>query len=604
MRRRRHSLQVSTFPFLAVLLCAMGSLILVLLVMDRQARRAAQARAEKAALVQRQQRQQLQEAKRAEELKRREKERVAFFQAFRARRDALQQTLLKEKGRLRSRLQEHHDQLQEQAERVRQEHEREKQARQQAAEVAQDSARLQARLLAEQARRQAAAEQADSIREKVKQTTAVVERLDDKAEKLRKAVEKGQHTYSVIPYLGKRGANRRPVYLECTEEGVIFHPDHLLVSLPGNAGAIEQALKQRTSADAGAPPYALLLVRPAGIGNYYQVQALLHELDVPFGYEFVDADWVLEFPTEGKASQSSQLASNTGKNTPSSAGEKNPDRTGRGSGTGQGGVGPHRQGLPGGGSSGSQQAGPPRRSGSPGKGVQGGEKGPVPGQGGTHKVQGMGRSQRPPSRGAVEVGPPVVRKTAQAPQPQGQPRGRTRTQPVATAKARGRSEDGRKPVRRPNPSLFASDRHKPAEEDGRGRNRDRFPDLPGGPRARRRPAVLHGEQEWTIFLECRADGVILYPYRQRFSLAQLRAAAVAEGRANPLLSAVLQLIHRRQGGSRTHGPALRTQLRFLVRPDGLRSYHLAFPLLDLLGVPKKRVNLRAEDDVQALITQY
>src|ERR1700756_2729044 len=43
--RRRHHLQVNTFPFLAVLLCAMGSLILVLLVMDRRSKRAAAARA-------------------------------------------------------------------------------------------------------------------------------------------------------------------------------------------------------------------------------------------------------------------------------------------------------------------------------------------------------------------------------------------------------------------------------------------------------------------------------------------------------------------------------------------------------------------------------
>ena len=44
MRRRRHTLQVSTFPFLAVLLCAMGSLILMLLVLDRRARVVARAK--------------------------------------------------------------------------------------------------------------------------------------------------------------------------------------------------------------------------------------------------------------------------------------------------------------------------------------------------------------------------------------------------------------------------------------------------------------------------------------------------------------------------------------------------------------------------------
>src|SRR5262245_53912587 len=38
MRRSRHKLQVSTFPFLAVLLGAMGSLIFLLLVMDRRAK--------------------------------------------------------------------------------------------------------------------------------------------------------------------------------------------------------------------------------------------------------------------------------------------------------------------------------------------------------------------------------------------------------------------------------------------------------------------------------------------------------------------------------------------------------------------------------------
>src|SRR5262249_33357433 len=38
MRRSRHKLQVSTFPFLAVLLGAMGALIFFLLVMDRRAK--------------------------------------------------------------------------------------------------------------------------------------------------------------------------------------------------------------------------------------------------------------------------------------------------------------------------------------------------------------------------------------------------------------------------------------------------------------------------------------------------------------------------------------------------------------------------------------
>ena len=46
MRRPRSRLTVSTFPFLAVLLCAMGALILLLLVFDRRAKEAARSRSE------------------------------------------------------------------------------------------------------------------------------------------------------------------------------------------------------------------------------------------------------------------------------------------------------------------------------------------------------------------------------------------------------------------------------------------------------------------------------------------------------------------------------------------------------------------------------
>src|SRR5207244_1564055 len=41
MRRSRSKLEVSTFPFLAVLLCVMGSLLLLLFIMDRRAKIAA-----------------------------------------------------------------------------------------------------------------------------------------------------------------------------------------------------------------------------------------------------------------------------------------------------------------------------------------------------------------------------------------------------------------------------------------------------------------------------------------------------------------------------------------------------------------------------------
>src|SRR5581483_2257984 len=71
MRRPRHKLEVSTFPFLAVLLCAMGSLILFLLVMDRRAKLVARNKAREAYEAQLAQRDAVQRERQAEQERRR-----------------------------------------------------------------------------------------------------------------------------------------------------------------------------------------------------------------------------------------------------------------------------------------------------------------------------------------------------------------------------------------------------------------------------------------------------------------------------------------------------------------------------------------------------
>ena len=50
--RKRKKLEVSTFPFLAVLLCTMGALILLLLIMDKKAKKASLEKAYEAAWAQ------------------------------------------------------------------------------------------------------------------------------------------------------------------------------------------------------------------------------------------------------------------------------------------------------------------------------------------------------------------------------------------------------------------------------------------------------------------------------------------------------------------------------------------------------------------------
>ena len=45
----------------------------------------------------------------------------------------------------------------------------------------------------------------------------------------------------------------------------------------------------------------MLLVRPDGVLSYYHLREALRGLKIDFGYEFIDKDWVLDFPADDQA---------------------------------------------------------------------------------------------------------------------------------------------------------------------------------------------------------------------------------------------------------------------------------------------------------------
>jgi hypothetical protein len=108
---------------------------------------------------------------------------------------------------------------------------------------------------------------------------------------------------------------------------------------------------------------------------------------------------------------------------------------------------------------------------------------------------------------------------------------------------------------------------------------------------------LNGDRDWVIFLECRPEGIVLYPSRLEFPLKVLPSGP--DG--NLLLKAVQQMIDRRQATVRPGELPYRPQVRFLVWPEALRTFHLAYPALDGLAVPKARQNLQPEDDVPTIV---
>jgi hypothetical protein len=298
MRRRRNSLQVSTFPFLAVLLCTMGSLILLLLIIDRRARVVAAVKARNALEQISRADAQAEEARRAEWERRRRllhEELATQDQAIMTQISSAQS----EEMRLTNALQKEGLGTQALGQQLRTQQEQ--------------IARWEESLSARRGELERLAKGSAASQTELARLTAELGRMEQTLADLKALRERQQQTYSLIPYRGKRGDSRKPIYVECTSTSLIFHPDRQTVAL-GPLFApislkeeIERRLSDRRGAGtavdnkAARQEYVLFLIRPSGITTYYKATALLQKLGVDFGYELIDADWVLNFPDDDSA---------------------------------------------------------------------------------------------------------------------------------------------------------------------------------------------------------------------------------------------------------------------------------------------------------------
>lgn len=282
-RFRKQAVSPSLFPFLAVLVCTMGALIVLLVLVVQQARvyatSVAESRAEDESALQ-------------EELEKQKLEQDDYEwqrEVFEQQRAELAARLSERRHELSHledhirRLEEKWTQLQSQAEQF------QKLGGEKHASTEQTVAELQ-------------------------QLRAAIDAASRRLNEARKEAATRLQTFAIVPYDGVNGTKRRPIYIECSEEGITIQPEGIVLRRgdlegplgPGNPldaalrATREHWARQGDTATNGEP-YPLLIVRPNGTLAYNYAREALKAWDEEFGYELIDAEMQLEYPNRDPA---------------------------------------------------------------------------------------------------------------------------------------------------------------------------------------------------------------------------------------------------------------------------------------------------------------
>ncbi len=271
---------LSLFPFIGVLLCTMGALLVVLVAVSRQAKDQAQHRVEAA--------QAAAPAAPENDAKREQlKETHQYIAHVSKLRTDVEQKLRDDQLRL-SHLEEHMRRLQDQM------------------------------IALRQAGEELIAMEGEHYDDR-QQATREVERLQQLISDTRQAITAikaegngKKKSYALIPYEGPNGTFRRPIYIECKANTVTIQPEGIELNSndfqpplgPGNplASVLRAARGYLIQRDQGnihtrdTEPYPLVLVRPDGAMTYAYVQRAIEAGDFDFGFELVEEDWKLKFP--------------------------------------------------------------------------------------------------------------------------------------------------------------------------------------------------------------------------------------------------------------------------------------------------------------------
>ncbi len=275
---RKKDAQVSLFPFLAVLICTMGALIVLLVVLVQQAKVQAEQAAEN-------QRQQAAQASHVQEEQRLEQETYDWrLEVLRTQQEEIRRRLADERLKL-SHVEDHYRRLRAELQGMLEQAAAMERVIQGGAHDAQAASAELARLH-------------QAIAEARRQVDEARQKLGDKPE-----------VFALIPYHGPQGTRRRPLYIECLRDKVVLQPEGVALTDddfegplgPGNPldaalRAAREYLARTGGVEVHGEPYPLMVVRSQGPRSYAAARAALESWDDEFGYELIDDDLVLQYP--------------------------------------------------------------------------------------------------------------------------------------------------------------------------------------------------------------------------------------------------------------------------------------------------------------------
>lgn len=294
-RRRSKSVQpgVSLFPFLAVLICTLGVLI-VLLVLAVQTASIKKADLENA-VVEKDAEQTAEQAAALQAKKARQQEIVAKLE------DQIDRHIIEAEGfgearpetrRELAAARDYRAHLEKEIQEI------EEQAKQLAAEIKLLDSDLS------QPESEVNDAEVNLLQQKVEFAQSMLEQKRNSIEVIE------QKKYAIVPYRGAGGTKRIPVFVECNSSGLVlqpwgiqlkkedfFHPVTAGNPVDAALATVRNYYQKHELSDSDQRPYPLLVVRPDGAQSYGLARRSLVSWDDEFGYELVAQDKDLEFGT-------------------------------------------------------------------------------------------------------------------------------------------------------------------------------------------------------------------------------------------------------------------------------------------------------------------